>query len=155
MCLYVLLLFCTRVCNSNLGCVVWDPRRNKGIVDIENIHTFALRACFKQWRASYGSLLCTFNSYSMSERRAQLKLYTQSLFNILNCNMQHVFSLSIHIPCTVLQIHLILHQISKQTPTISVLLAHTNSFKYFFFPLILSVHLEAIFNQNGISGKNQ
>ena len=62
--------------------VVWDPKQQRDINLLENVHKFALRLCTKRWDLPYDVLCCLCQIPTLSSRCRFLKLY--AIYTILH-----------------------------------------------------------------------
>ena len=54
--------------------VVWDPHQQGQITSLENVQKFALRACTRDWKAGYDTLLEKCKIPTLAQRRQFMKL---------------------------------------------------------------------------------
>ena len=126
------------------ACTVWDPHLRRDIQAIENVQKFALRVCSKSWNTDYNSLLDTLNISTLSARRTSLKLCL--LFKMLTEIVDYPF-------CPFTRRHTPYANRHLNTVQLTVPHAHTNQFKYSFFPSATERWNSLDFDTCGISSR--
>ena len=108
------------------ACQVWDPHLAKDKAKLEKVQKLACRMAARRWDAGYQDLLEIFELSSLEERRLDLKLGL--LFKILHefCYFPETESFTtLRNYCSSRSTHCL---------QLTVPFAHTNSYKYSFFP---------------------
>ena len=111
------------------ACQVWDPHLAKDKAKLEKVQKLACRMAARRWNAGYQELLEIFELSSLEERRLNLKLGL--LFKILHklCYFPEMESFTtLRNYCSSRNTHCL---------QLTVPFAHTNSYKYSFFPRTL------------------
>ena len=106
---------------------IWNPHLVKNITKLEDIQTFALRMCYKNWDAGYQELLDLTTMPTLENRRLYLKL----------CSLYKIIYSHFYFPPNVFTAQ------PSRTPLVSPLLnqphARTNYYQSSFVPSTISV----------------
>ena len=121
------------------GCAVWDPYTKNDINQLEGVQKFVLRVCCKQWSTSYEDLLSLTNIPELKTRRTFLKLCIYFFISMGHFIFSHSL---IHKPSFNLRSH---HNVM-----FAPVHAHTNVYKYAFFPHCITLLSPVIVNTSSV-----
>ena len=113
--------------------IVWNPCQKGDIAKLENVQKFALRVCLKSWDMSYDDLLSNSKLSSLRKRRLLASLchlykIIRGLTDFEDAPLQTQVGYNYYTRLS-----------SKSTPSFSLPQSRTNTYRYSFFPNIISL----------------